>query len=107
MFFTASTSGAVAAGSFDIEVRQLAQAHKLLSTGYTNADTTIGEGTLTINLGSDSFNVVIDSSNNTVAGIRNAINQAADNTGVSATVINVDDGSGTATVAKLVLRSEK
>ena len=104
--FTASTSGAVEPGSFDIEVRQLAEAHKLLSAGYTDADTIVGEGTLTINVGSDSFDVVIDSSNSSVAGIRNAINQATDNTGVSATVINVDDGSGTATLAKLVLRSD-
>ena len=68
--FTASTLGNVSPGTFDIEVRSLAQANKLLSAGYTDADTVIGEGTLSISVGSESFDVTIDSSNSTVAGIR-------------------------------------
>ena len=100
--FTATTSGNVNPGQFTIEVRELAEANKLISDGYTDADTVIGEGTLSISIGTESFDVSIDSSNSTVAGIRNAINDASDNTGISATIINVDDGAG-GTESKLVL----
>ncbi len=105
--FTASTTGSVAAGIFNIEVRNLAEANKLLSSGFADANTVIGEGTLTISAGGASFNVTIDSSNSTVTGVRDAINDATDNTGVSATIITVDDGTGNGTLTKLVLRSEK
>ncbi|NOX75892.1 MAG: flagellar filament capping protein FliD, partial [Gammaproteobacteria bacterium] len=47
------------------------------------------------------FTVTIDSSNDTLDGIKAAINAASDNTGVTATVINVDSGS------RLVLTSDK
>ncbi len=110
--FTASTSssstatGAIAPGVFGVEVRELAEAHKLLTSGFTDQATVVGTGTLTISVGSNSFNVVIDSSNNTLTGIRNAINDATDNTGLSATIVNVDDGAG-GTEAKLMLSSDE
>jgi flagellar hook-associated protein 2 len=103
--FTASTTGSVAAGVFDVEVRDLAESHKLLSAGFTDADTVIGEGILTISVGTSDFAINIDSSNSTVTGVRDAINDATDNTGVSATIITVDDGAG-GTLTKLVLTSE-
>lgn len=109
--FTATTStttvaaGGIAPGVFDIEVTDLAEAQKLLTSGFADQDTVVGTGTLTISVGSDSFDVVIDSDNNTLAGIRNAINDATDNTGVSATIVNVDDGSG-GTEAKLILSAD-
>jgi flagellar hook-associated protein 2 len=61
----------------------------------------VGEGTLSISIGAESFDLTIDSSNNTLAGIRDAINDAADNTGVSATIVTGDDG------ARLVLSSKE
>ena len=105
--FSATTTGAVVPGVFDIEVRNLATAHKLLSPGFADANTVIGDGILTISTGSSSFAVNIDSTNDTVTGVRDAINNATDNTGVSATVITVDDGTGNGTLSKLVLTSEK
>ncbi len=104
--YTATTSGSVAAGVYGIEVRDFAEANKLLSKAYTDQDTVVGTGKLTLSVGASSFNVTIDSSNNTLAGIRTAINAATDNTGVSATIANVDDGAG-GTVAKLILSSDK
>ncbi len=95
-----------AAGNYQIEVQQLAQAHKLISNGYTDGAAVVGSGTLAITAGGSSFNVTIDSSNHTLAGIRDAINQATDNTGVNASIINVDDGTG-GTVSKLVLTASK
>ncbi len=105
--FSATTTGSVAPGIFDIEVRNLATAHKLLSPGFIDANTVIGDGILTISTGLSSFAVNIDSTNNTVTGVRDAINDATDNTGVSATIITVDDGTGNGTLSKLVLTSEK
>lgn len=45
-------------------------------------------------MGGNSFSLTLDASNNTVEGIRDEINKAADNTGVNASIINVDDGVG-------------
>ncbi len=104
-FFTASAAASVAAGNYDIEIRALAESQKLLSAGYADADTNVGTGTLTIEVGTDSFDVVIDSDNQTLSGIRDAINSAEDNSGVTATLLNVDDGAG-GTLTKLVLTSD-
>jgi len=99
------TSGAVA-GSYTISnITALAQSQKLVATGQADATAAIGTGTsttLTIDLGTTagavftsnadpSFDVVIDSSNNTLEGIRDAINAA--NGGVTATIVN--DGDAT------------
>ena len=86
---TASASSAAAVGSYDIVVNTLAERHKLSSGAYADSDTTaVGTGTLTIDVGGNAFSVTIDASNNTLEGIAAAVNDAADNTGVMATVIN-------------------
>lgn len=104
--FTATASGAPPTGGFSIEVHRLAEPEKLRTKGFSGSDAEVGTGTLTVALGSDSFDVAVDSSNNTLAGIRDAINNAADNPGVTATIVNVDDGSG-GTESRLVLSSEE
>ena len=99
----ASVNGATTAGSYNIEVQTLAQSQKLISGGIASTSTVIGSGTLTIDMGTYSDagsppvtftansniaqkTITIDSSNNTLSGIRDAINDA--NTGVTATIIN-------------------
>jgi len=52
------------------------------------------------------FSVTIDASNNTLAGIRDAINGAAGNNGVTASIINVNNATNTGTISKLVLTSK-
>lgn len=91
--FTATADSDAAAGSYSIDVAAIAERQKLSSAAYTDSSTTVGEGTLNISVGSDSFDVVIDSSNSTVAGVRDAINNASDNTGVTATIVTDDNGS--------------
>ncbi|MEM6998530.1 MAG: flagellar filament capping protein FliD [Pseudomonadota bacterium] len=103
-FFTASAAASVAAGAFTIEIQSLAEAQKLITTGFADADTDVGTGTLTISVAGESFDVVIDTENQTLAGIRDAINNATDNTSVTATILTVDDGAS-GTEAKLVLTS--
>jgi len=92
--FAASADETAVAGSYDIEVLTLAQSAKVRSDSFTDADTEIiGTGTLDISLGADTFQITVDSSNNTLEGIRDAINNASDNSGIAASIINVDGGS--------------
>lgn len=109
---TANASAKAVPGSYSIEVEQLAQQQKIRSEGFASTASMVGSGTLTIQYGSydsgaNSFTlngakpaqtVTIDPSNNTLAGVRDAINTA--NIGVSATIIN--DGSSN----RLVLTSK-
>ena len=99
--FSTSVSSNAVAGNYNVEVLSLAQRDKIATQSYTDSNVVVGEGTLNISIGSESFDLTIDSSNNTLAGIRDAINNAADNTGVSATIVTGDDG------ARLVLSSEE
>jgi flagellar hook-associated protein 2 len=104
--FTASASSSASAGEYSIEVLNLAKAQKLSSSGFSSSSDTVGTGTLTIGSGDNSFDVVIDSNNNSLAGIRDAINTSADNDSITATIINVDDGTG-GTESRLVLTSKE
>lgn len=90
---TVSVSSSALPASYAVEVLQLAQAQKLESGSFAAADTVVGTGTLSIAIDGDSFNLTLDSSNNTLEGIRDAINDALDNKGVSATIVNADTGS--------------
>lgn len=97
---SATTSTGAAPGNYNVHVTNLATAHTLTSSAFTNGTTAVGTGTMRISVGSSSFDVAIDSSNNTLNGIRDAINASSSNTGVSATV--VQDSSG----ARLALTSK-
>jgi flagellar hook-associated protein 2 len=97
-FFSATASASAVPASYAVEVEQLAQAQKLQSTPFASSSTAVGTGTLTITAGGQSFNVVIDSTNNTVAGIAAAINSSAAGAKVVATVINGANGTATLTL---------
>lgn len=99
---SATVDSTVTAGSYSLEVAKLAQTEKVRSTGYASATATIPTGTLQIDLGNFNgtsftadaarhFSVTIDSSNNTMSGLRDAINNA--NAGVTASLVN--DGTST------------
>ena len=101
-FFSASADTTAVAGKYDVEVFQLAEAAKMRSGDFTSATEVVGTGTLDISLGpDDSFQITIDDTNKTLEGIRDAINAASDNPGITASIINVDSG------AQLVLTSDK
>ena len=63
------------------------------SQGYADTDTTtLGTGTVSIAVGSETpVNITLDASNNTLQGLRDAINASS----VNATATIVDEGSGT------------
>lgn len=106
--FTVSASNTASVGSSQIEVVNLASAHKLISTAnFASPDAAVGAGRLTISVGSASFDVdIIGGENNTLAGIRDAINEKVDNSGVTASILTVSDGMG-GTVSKLVLSADE
>lgn len=92
-YITTSADSTASAGSHSVTITQLAQSQKLFSAGFSDTSTTaIGTGTLTISNGASSFAVTLDSTNNTLTGITNAINSASSNFGVSASIVN--DGTG-------------
>lgn len=86
-------------GSYTVTVDSLAQAQSLASGTFDDRDTTaVGSGALTISVGGKTTTLDIDSSNNTLQGIAEAINEA--DVGASAGI--VDTGSG----YRLVLSSD-
>ena len=99
---SASASAGAARGSYSVAVTQLAQAQKLASTAFSSTGAVVGSGTLNIQLGTfaagtftanaakPALAVTIGPGQNTLAGVRDAINAA--NGGVTASLVN--DGSG-------------
>jgi flagellar hook-associated protein 2 len=90
---SASTDSHAVAGQYSLEVQNLASAATLTSAPVANSGTAVGTGTLTIAVGGASTAISIDSSNNTLAGIATAINSAANNPGVTASIITTSAGS--------------
>ncbi len=79
-------------GTYSVNVTSLAQAQALASNAvFADRDaTSVGQGTLTLSVGDKTTNITIDSNNDTLQGLANAINES--DSGVSAGVI--DTGSG-------------
>jgi len=91
--FTVSADTNAVPSSYAIEVVQLAQAQKLTSGAFADSDAVIGTGTLTLQIGIQGVALDINAENNTLAGIRDAINASTDNPGIAATIVNADSGS--------------
>jgi len=91
--FTVSVDSQALPSSYAVEVVQLAQAQKLTSGAFADSDAVVGTGTLTIQIGVEGVALDINAENNTLAGIRDAINDSLDNPGVAATIVNADSGS--------------
>lgn len=97
---TASTVAGARLGDLaaTIDVRQLAQAQVLASAPIASRTDPVGQGVLTITTDLGSFDVTIDSSNDTLDGLARAIN--ASDAAVTASVIT--DAAG----AKLVVKGQ-
>ncbi|WP_024851366.1 flagellar filament capping protein FliD [Hydrogenovibrio kuenenii] len=87
----ATVTGTPANSSVQVEVQNLATAQTLATpTAFSSTNSVIGQGTLSFTVAGTTNNITIDSSNNTLTGIQNAVNAA--NIGVSASVVNVGTG---------------
>lgn len=89
----ATATGTAVGGSYKIEVTQLASALKASSGAFEKSSTAVGTGTLSITVGDKTMDLSIDSKNNSLASIRDAINKASDNPGVTATIVTGSDGA--------------
>jgi flagellar hook-associated protein 2 len=99
--FTAKAGSSAAAGSYDVQVEQLAKASQLGSEPFALASTQVGTGTLTISVGGSSFSIEVVDGANSVSNIRDAINKSAANKGVQASLLTDVEGT------HLVLTSTK
>jgi len=123
---SASATSIAVAGTYSLDVTSLSQAQKLVAAGQTSSTAAISDGvatTVTFDFGAISggafdsgtgkytgaafasngngtHSITIDSSNNSLQGVRDAINAAK--IGVTATIIN----DGSATPYRLVLASD-
>ena len=102
------------AGTHSVKVTQLAKAQQSVTAAeYTNSAAAVADvgGTLDFTFPTGStktaFSITVDSTNNTLARIRDAINSSASNNGITASIINVDSTvtPGT-TVSKLVFTAK-
>lgn len=91
---TASADGDAAAGIYNLEVSRLAQHHKMGSEEFAQTDTFGGAGgdALTLTVGGDAMTVDLSTAMS-LSELRDAINSAADNPGVTATILNTGGGN--------------
>lgn len=83
----ATVSDTAVTGSYSFTVQQLATNHQQ-ATGKFAVDATFGTGGLSFTVDSETLTLNLDSTNNTLEDIRDAINNADDNPGFSASIIN-------------------
>ncbi len=95
---TLDTTSQAASGTFSLTVNQLARESKLISEGFAETTSTVPQGILEITVGSTTTTVTVDSSNNTLDGLRLAIN----NSGADVSASFLNDGSATNPVKLLV-----
>lgn len=103
--FTASLTEAAALGNYQVEVNKLAASQTLASSPFPSANTTVGNGTMTITLGAynndlTSFTanpdkqplvITINPGQDSLAAIRDAINNSGDD--VHAAIVSDDQGA--------------
>lgn len=89
-FINLTSSKDTQLGNYSVKVDVLAQAHKLMSSAFTDTET-VGDGSLAISSGTDSFNITVAASD-TLSDIRDAINDSTDNDSVTATIVTDDNG---------------
>lgn len=101
---TVTAATGAAAGVYNLTINSLAQAEQVASQGFASADSEISQGTFSLRVGrGKEVEITIDSSNNTLQGLADAINAAGGDVGASI----VNDGSTGGTPYKLLLSSSK
>ncbi len=107
--FTATANNDAQPTTNSIQVLSLASAHKLASADFSSPNEAAGGGTLTIALGAKTFSLDITAGvSDSLSAIRDAINTAESNPGVTASLITIDNGlDDGGTVTKLVFNTEE
>lgn len=86
----ASNTGSPMTGVYDVEVLARAQAHSLASPSIPSQYASLGTGTFNITVGGVTKSIAVDSTNNTLLGLKGAISAAG--LPVNASIVN--DGTG-------------
>ncbi|GIU09879.1 MULTISPECIES: flagellar filament capping protein FliD [unclassified Shewanella] len=90
-FISATADATAVAGSYKIEVEQLAESQKIGSAAVADATAALGEGSLTFGVDGKDFTVAVEAGDS-LETVMKKINDAEDNVGVTATIINGDNG---------------
>jgi flagellar hook-associated protein 2 len=90
---TATTGSDAVAGQYSLLVNNLATSAALTSKPQGSLTGALGTGTLTVAVGLRSIPISIDATNSSLSGIAAAINSAANNPGVTASIITTTGGS--------------
>jgi flagellar hook-associated protein 2 len=88
---TAAATSSAVPGTYSLTVNTLAAANEIASQGFASLTSPITQGSFEITSGSNSATIEINTTNDTLQGLANAIDGA--NVGVTASIVN--DGSGT------------
>jgi len=86
-----TTTSSASSGTYSLVVNNLATETKIISEGYATTTSSLDNGKLKITVGSASGTITIDSTNNTVDGLRLAIN----NLGFDLKAAFLNDGNAT------------
>jgi flagellar hook-associated protein 2 len=89
----AGSDGTAVNGNYNIVISKLASSLKASSGAFAGASTAVGTGTLTLTVAGKSMSLTLGSTNNSLAAVRDAINKASNNPGVSATIVTGSDGA--------------
>jgi flagellar hook-associated protein 2 len=89
--FSAIADSTAAAGTYSIDVEQLATAQKASSSAFAS-NTTFSSGSLTVSVGDKTLTVPVGSGTNTLAQLAGSINRSSANPGVTASVVHATDG---------------
>ncbi|PSV23323.1 flagellar hook protein [Photobacterium leiognathi subsp. mandapamensis] len=94
-FVSVEASDKAKNGSYTVEVLEIAKSHKVVTNNAFDADpkAKLGSGDLEITVDGKTMSVTIDPDKSSLKDVLNAINNSADNPGVTATVINDANGS--------------
>ncbi|RPA62843.1 flagellar hook protein FliD [Shewanella frigidimarina] len=99
-YLTASVTNSAVSGSYSVSVEQLAQSQKVGSLAVSDVTAPLDEGSLNFAVDGNSFDIAV-TAEDTLQTLVAKINADENNVGITATIVNSDDG------AKLVLTSNK
>ena len=91
-YFTATADKNAQSGSYQIQVEQLASVHKVAGVNVADPAAAVGQGSLDLSVNGKAFSVAIEAGDS-LEDIAKKVNESADNSGVTATIIKSDAGS--------------
>jgi flagellar hook-associated protein 2 len=100
--FSVTADAKASAGNFNVQVFNLAQTSKVALAGVTDPAAAVGTGTLTIDVGDTTLDINITEGKDSLSAIRDAINAAGKESGLSASIVTDPNGGGG---SRLVLSS--